>query len=235
MTRLRSNNSHVCLLVRQAFHNCTCVGEMMTPGVNMSTVLGQCSRKSDCDRIFKIYMALSVLGSFISACGGTPGYMVLLRSVIIRHSVQASRQLTGILFLNTCADLPGPFSRTWRPWLWGCRRWSWELWVSFDACFVNSACCKLWHNVVSLLLKVFFRTQGNCACIKSSVYVFFLFVFLGGIPPPIYFGALIDRTCLKWGTKQCGGRGACRLYDSNAFRYSKNTLLLISKLTYISE
>uniref|UniRef100_A0A4W4G404 Solute carrier organic anion transporter family member n=1 Tax=Electrophorus electricus TaxID=8005 RepID=A0A4W4G404_ELEEL len=41
---------------------------------------------------------------------------------------------------------------------------------------------------------------------------------LGGIPPPIYFGALIDRTCLKWGTKRCGGRGACRLYDAHAFR-----------------
>ncbi|KAG7267878.1 hypothetical protein CRUP_033004 [Coryphaenoides rupestris] len=25
-------------------------------------------------------------------------------------------------------------------------------------------------------------------------------------------------TCLKWGTKRCGGRGACRLYESNAFR-----------------
>lgn len=47
------------------------------------------------------------------------------------------------------------------------------------------------------------------------------FVSSGGIPPPIYFGALIDRTCLKWGTKQCGGRGACRLYDANAFRYGK--------------
>ncbi|XP_060759022.1 solute carrier organic anion transporter family member 1C1-like isoform X2 [Neoarius graeffei] len=41
---------------------------------------------------------------------------------------------------------------------------------------------------------------------------------LGGFPPPIYFGALIDRTCLKWGTKQCGGQGACRLYNSDAFR-----------------
>lgn len=41
---------------------------------------------------------------------------------------------------------------------------------------------------------------------------------LGGIPPPIYFGALIDQTCLKWGRKQCGGVGACRLYDSHAFR-----------------
>lgn len=52
---------------------------MMTPGLNMSAVLGQCPRKSDCDYIFKVYMALSVLGSFISACGGTPGYIVLLR------------------------------------------------------------------------------------------------------------------------------------------------------------
>lgn len=52
----------------------------MSPAMNMSAVLGQCPRKSDCDRIFKIYMALSVIGSFISACGGTPGYIVLLRS-----------------------------------------------------------------------------------------------------------------------------------------------------------
>lgn len=47
-----------------------------------------------------------------------------------------------------------------------------------------------------------------------------LCVFAGGIPPPIYFGALVDRTCLKWGLKRCGGQGACRLYDSQAFRYS---------------
>lgn len=54
----------------------------MTAGMNMSTVLGQCPRKSDCDYMFKIYMALSVVGSFISACGGTPGYIVLLRSEV---------------------------------------------------------------------------------------------------------------------------------------------------------
>lgn len=41
-------------------------------------------------------------------------------------------QLIGILFLNVCADLPGPFSQTWRPWLWGCKHWSWELWVSSE-------------------------------------------------------------------------------------------------------
>uniref|UniRef100_A0A3B5B8U2 Solute carrier organic anion transporter family member n=1 Tax=Stegastes partitus TaxID=144197 RepID=A0A3B5B8U2_9TELE len=38
---------------------------------------------------------------------------------------------------------------------------------------------------------------------------------LGGIPAPVYFGALIDSTCLKWSIKKCGGRGACRIYNSD--------------------
>ncbi|KAM9705298.1 solute carrier organic anion transporter family member 1C1 [Menidia menidia] len=41
---------------------------------------------------------------------------------------------------------------------------------------------------------------------------------LGGIPAPVYFGALIDSTCLKWSVKKCGGRGACRIYDSDMYR-----------------
>uniref|UniRef100_A0A8C6NL93 Solute carrier organic anion transporter family member n=1 Tax=Nothobranchius furzeri TaxID=105023 RepID=A0A8C6NL93_NOTFU len=41
---------------------------------------------------------------------------------------------------------------------------------------------------------------------------------LGGIPAPVYFGALIDSTCLKWSVKKCGGRGACRTYDSDMYR-----------------
>ncbi|XP_054656842.1 solute carrier organic anion transporter family member 1C1-like isoform X2 [Dunckerocampus dactyliophorus] len=40
----------------------------------------------------------------------------------------------------------------------------------------------------------------------------------GGIPAPIYFGAFIDSTCLKWSVKKCGGRGACRLYDADMYR-----------------
>ncbi|XP_036066182.1 solute carrier organic anion transporter family member 1C1 isoform X1 [Oryzias melastigma] len=41
---------------------------------------------------------------------------------------------------------------------------------------------------------------------------------LGGIPAPVYFGALIDSTCLKWSVKKCGGKGACRLYESDMYR-----------------
>ncbi|XP_076008406.1 solute carrier organic anion transporter family, member 1D1 [Genypterus blacodes] len=136
------------------FHNCSCVREMMTPGLNMSAVLGQCARKSDCDYIFKFYMAVTILGAFVSACGGTPGYIVLLRSIQ--------------------------------------------------------------HDLKSLAL-------GMQTLIVRT---------LGGIPPPIYFGALIDRTCLKWGTKQCGGRGACRLYEANAFRMT--FLGLISGLYFLA-
>ncbi|KAM4743159.1 solute carrier organic anion transporter family member 1C1 isoform 3-T4 [Anableps anableps] len=39
-----------------------------------------------------------------------------------------------------------------------------------------------------------------------------------GIPAPIYFGAIIDTTCLKWGQKRCGGIGACRIYNTSAYR-----------------
>uniref|UniRef100_A0A6Q2XQV4 Solute carrier organic anion transporter family member n=1 Tax=Esox lucius TaxID=8010 RepID=A0A6Q2XQV4_ESOLU len=129
------------------FHNCTCMGELteelsLSPS-NRSAILGQCPRKGDCDWMFKLYMAISVMGAFVSACGATPGYIVLLRSIS--------------------------------------------------------------HDLKSLAL-------GMQTLIVRT---------LGGIPPPIYFGALIDRTCLKWGSKRCGGQGACRLYDSHAFRYGQ--------------
>ncbi|KAJ3611932.1 hypothetical protein NHX12_020212 [Muraenolepis orangiensis] len=110
------------------FHNCTCVGEtVVRPSGNMSVALGQCPRPGSCDFTFKIYMAMSVMGTFVSACGGTPGYIVLLRSIQPDLKSLALGMQTLIV-----------------------------------------------------------RTLGE--------------------------------TCLKWGTKRCGGRGACRLYESNAFR-----------------
>uniref|UniRef100_A0A8D0LC64 Solute carrier organic anion transporter family member n=1 Tax=Sphenodon punctatus TaxID=8508 RepID=A0A8D0LC64_SPHPU len=43
---------------------------------------------------------------------------------------------------------------------------------------------------------------------------------LAGIPAPVYFGAVIDRNCLKWGIRGCGQQGACRIYDATAYRYT---------------
>ncbi|XP_073418446.1 solute carrier organic anion transporter family member 1A2-like isoform X2 [Dendrobates tinctorius] len=42
---------------------------------------------------------------------------------------------------------------------------------------------------------------------------------LGGIPSPIHYGAAIDTTCIRWGTNSCGDPGACRMYDSDMYRY----------------
>ncbi|XP_072509660.1 solute carrier organic anion transporter family member 1B3-like isoform X2 [Notamacropus eugenii] len=41
---------------------------------------------------------------------------------------------------------------------------------------------------------------------------------LGGMLAPIYFGAVIDSTCLKWATNTCGDQGACRIYDPISLR-----------------
>ncbi|NXJ03782.1 SO1C1 protein, partial [Odontophorus gujanensis] len=70
-------------------------------------------------------------------------------------------------------------------------------------------------------------------CIKPHLKSFALGIYtlairvLAGIPAPVYFGVAIDTTCLKWGSKRCGGSGACRLYDSSALRYVYLGLTLV--------
>ncbi|NXU74943.1 SO1A1 protein, partial [Oreotrochilus melanogaster] len=60
--------------------------------------------------------------------------------------------------------------------------------------------------------------QAELKSLAVGLYTLIIRV-LAGLPAPVYFGALIDKTCLKWGSTSCGQRGACRLYDSNAYRY----------------
>ncbi|XP_071589161.1 solute carrier organic anion transporter family member 1C1-like isoform X1 [Heliangelus exortis] len=66
---------------------------------------------------------------------------------------------------------------------------------------------------------IMFRcVQAELKSLAVGLYTLIIRV-LAGLPAPVYFGALIDKTCLKWGSTSCGQRGACRLYDSNAYRY----------------
>uniref|UniRef100_A0A8C4E0E8 Solute carrier organic anion transporter family member n=1 Tax=Dicentrarchus labrax TaxID=13489 RepID=A0A8C4E0E8_DICLA len=119
------------------FSNCSCVGV----AGNFTASTGQCPHADDCDRMFRYFLALSVVTSFIISLGGTPGYMLLIRCI----KPQLKSLALGFHALAT-------------------------------------------------------RT-------------------LAGIPAPIYFGAIIDTTCLKWGQKRCGGIGACRIYNTTAYRY----------------
>ncbi|XP_055623979.1 solute carrier organic anion transporter family member 74D-like [Toxorhynchites rutilus septentrionalis] len=41
------------------------------------------------------------------------------------------------------------------------------------------------------------------------------------IPSPIFFGLVLDKTCLVWG-KTCSGKGNCWLYDGETLRYLLN-------------
>uniref|UniRef100_A0A6I8MZH1 Solute carrier organic anion transporter family member n=1 Tax=Ornithorhynchus anatinus TaxID=9258 RepID=A0A6I8MZH1_ORNAN len=56
---------------------------------------------------------------------------------------------------------------------------------------------------------------------------------LGGMLAPIYFGALIDKTCLKWSVNTCGESGACRIYDSASYRTIYLSLIVSLKLPSI--
>lgn len=47
-----------------------------------------------------------------------------------------------------------------------------------------------------------------------------LFAF---IPSPIFFGWILDRSCIVWG-KTCSGSGNCWLYDGESLRYTLNTI-----------
>ncbi|XP_026065970.1 solute carrier organic anion transporter family member 1C1-like isoform X2 [Carassius auratus] len=100
------------------FHNCTCIREAPLPFANMSAVLGQCPRKSDCDYMFKFYMVVTVIGAFFSACGATPGYIVLLRS--INPELKSLALGIYILIVRTLEMLS---------------------WVLFMACIPYPTCC----------------------------------------------------------------------------------------------
>ncbi|KAG9280429.1 solute carrier organic anion transporter family member 1C1-like [Astyanax mexicanus] len=71
---------------------------------------------------------------------------------------------------------------------------------------------------VPLFLICLRTVEPELKSLSAGMFMLVLRV-LGGIPAPIYFGALIDSTCLKWGSRKCGGRGACRMYDTETFRY----------------
>ncbi|XP_046730375.1 solute carrier organic anion transporter family member 1C1-like [Silurus meridionalis] len=41
---------------------------------------------------------------------------------------------------------------------------------------------------------------------------------LAGIPSPVYYGSVIDSTCLKWSMNSWGNRGTCRFYETSMYR-----------------
>ncbi|XP_003792543.1 solute carrier organic anion transporter family member 1B3 isoform X1 [Otolemur garnettii] len=79
---------------------------------------------------------------------------------------------------------------------------------------LNSFCSAL--GATSIVLLIVKNVQPE---LKSLAMGFHSLVIrsLGGILAPIYYGVLIDRTCMKWSMNSCGKRGSCRIYNSDLF------------------
>ncbi|XP_064417102.1 solute carrier organic anion transporter family member 1C1-like [Latimeria chalumnae] len=104
--------------------------------------------------------------------------------------------------------------------------------ATLQQCERGEDCTKMVNYFLAISLIVSIISCIGCTpgymvlirCIKPELKSFAVGIHalstraLAGIPAPVYIGALIDKTCLKWGTTKCGGRGACRLYDTDAYR-----------------
>ncbi|KAL3061319.1 solute carrier organic anion transporter family member 1C1-like isoform X1 [Trematomus bernacchii] len=107
-----------------------------------------------------------------------------------------------------------------------------NLTASLGQCPRSDSCDKVFPYFLALsVLSSFIISLGGTPgfmllvrCIRPELKCFALGIHslatrtFAGIPAPIYFGAIIDTTCLKWGNKMCGGRGACRIYNTSAYR-----------------
>ncbi|XP_047599008.1 solute carrier organic anion transporter family member 1B3 isoform X1 [Lutra lutra] len=118
--------------------------------------------------------------------------------------------------------------------------------VTLGECPRDSQCTKKFY--IYLLVQVvnyFFSSLGSTPTImlifktvqpelKSLAVGFHSLIIraLGGIPAPIYFGALIDRACMKWSTSSCGKRGSCRIYDSTL--YGNTFMGLMESLRFLA-
>lgn len=60
--------------------------------------------------------------------------------------------------------------------------------------------------------------RDKAVSISLNLTILSIFTF---IPSPIFFGYIIDKTCILWG-KMCSGTGNCWLYDAELLRYSLN-------------
>ncbi|XP_003926604.1 solute carrier organic anion transporter family member 1B1 [Saimiri boliviensis] len=123
-----------------------------------------------------------------------------------------------IVFYNcSCLEVTGIQNRNYSAHLGECPR--------------EDACTRKFYPFVAIqVFNLFFSALGGTSFImlivkivqpelKSLALGFQSMVIraLGGILAPIYFGALIDRTCMKWSTSSCGTHGSCRIYNSTLF------------------
>ena len=77
-------------------------------------------------------------------------------------------------------------------------------------------------------------------CTVAKLYIFAfcyikiknLIFFSGTVPGPIFFGAVIDSTCLVWQENECGDRKSCYIYDNALL--SRNFFIILMSVKIFS-
>lgn len=106
----------------------------------------------------------------------------------------------------------------------------------------NSECFKMYIFLPILLLSIFFRfiesppsVAVTLRCIHDSQRTFalgiqwFIARLLGMVPGPIFFGVIIDGSCLVWQEK-CSERASCWIYDNKALSQNFFVILVCVKI-----
>ncbi|XP_014246660.1 solute carrier organic anion transporter family member 5A1 isoform X2 [Cimex lectularius] len=196
-------------LISYAFLGCyTADPQGVTRGVGDSTSIQQCSADCYCDYVK--YTPVCAHGeSFISPCHAG------CRNVQILNN--GSKLFTDCSCVKNMTDAGDPLPQVASP----------------GPCPVDCATKFYMFLSVVCLLK-FSGATGRASNFLVSVrcvdeedkpvamgfglMVMSLFAF---IPSPIFFGYIIDTTCLVWG-KTCSGTGNCWLYNGETLRYILN-------------
>uniref|UniRef100_A0A7M4F0L8 Solute carrier organic anion transporter family member n=1 Tax=Crocodylus porosus TaxID=8502 RepID=A0A7M4F0L8_CROPO len=172
-----------------------------------TTLLADCN--SDCDCTLKVWdpvcgdNGITYVSPCLAGCKGSNGtgkHMVFENCACVAASAFSSRNISAVLGQcdreENCDKMLQYF-----------------LILSLVCCFIYSLGATPGYMVLIRSLKPEEKSFGvGIHALAARV--------LAGIPSPVYFGALIDTTCLKWGTKTCGGEGACRMYDIVTYRYN---------------
>ncbi|XP_075132608.1 solute carrier organic anion transporter family member 1C1-like [Leptodactylus fuscus] len=88
------------------YYNCSCVTATPVLSGGRSAVPGPCSRGSSCSRKFLYFVVISVITSFTLSFGGTPGYILLLRSV--RPELKSLALGIYTMAVRVLAGVPAP-------------------------------------------------------------------------------------------------------------------------------
>nr|XP_035111071.2 solute carrier organic anion transporter family member 1B3 isoform X2 [Callithrix jacchus] len=166
--------------------------------------LSYCNSECDCDD-----------GQWEPVCGSNG--ITYLSPCLAGCKSSSGNQKPTVFYNCSCVEVTGLQSRNYSAHLGECPRddactRKFYIYVALQVIYALFSASQITLSVL-LIVKI---VQPELKALAMGFHSMVIRA-LGGILAPIYFGALIDRTCMKWSINSCGSRGACRIYNSTFF------------------